>query len=96
MGRARYGRPARHLPSEMLVLGCRAAAAPLMKRPVVAERYPDALLGTVCTTLVRGDLATVLALTNRPVAALRATRLPMKLTSLHVAPLFAPVGAHRT
>lgn len=71
-----------HRPSAMLVLGCLAAAALLMNRPEIAERWPLALLGTLWVTVVRGDLATVRALTNRPVEALRETLRPMVFTSL--------------
>jgi hypothetical protein len=65
--------PARHLPSEMLLPGFLAAVPELMKRPVTADRYPLALLGTVWVTVVRGDFAAVRGLTKRPVAALRET-----------------------
>lgn len=67
--------PSTYLPSVMVVFGWRAAVALLTNRPVMADRLPVALLGTVWWTVVLGDRAAVRAVTKRPERALRATDL---------------------
>jgi hypothetical protein len=60
-------------PSRMLVFGWRLAEAVVMNRPLIADRFPCAWLGTDWLTVVLGWRAAVAEETNLPLTEDRLT-----------------------